>query len=106
VYRELFSRRIDGILLPDEAVLTPLPIEEDISSLSAILLDNGYYEFLKSGVRIMDGLPILEATHIIPFKADSSVDLPENVRADLVAFVAANQDNADKLQRIAEAYDI
>lgn len=30
-------------------VLTPLPIDEDISSLSAILLDDDYYEFLKQG---------------------------------------------------------
>jgi hypothetical protein len=74
---ELFSRRIEGILLPDDAVLTPLPIEDDISSLSAILLDDGYYDFLKSGVRVMDGLPILNATHLIPFKAKAWLDLTE-----------------------------
>jgi hypothetical protein len=75
---ELFSRRrTDGVLLPDEAVLTPLPIEDDVSSLSAILLDNGYYEFLKSGVRVMDGLPVLAAEHIIPFKAKAWLDLTE-----------------------------
>jgi len=32
---ELFSRRIDGITLPPDAALTPLPIDDDISSLSA-----------------------------------------------------------------------
>lgn len=32
---ELFSRRTERILLPAEAVLTPLPIEDDISSLSS-----------------------------------------------------------------------
>jgi hypothetical protein len=61
---ELFSRRMDGVLLPDEAVLTPLPTPDDISSLSAILLNDGYYNFLKSGVRVIDGLPILDVeTH-------------------------------------------
>jgi hypothetical protein len=74
---ELFSRRTGGVLLPDEAVLTPLPIEDDVSSLSAILLDDGYYEFLKSGVRIMDGLPVLVVEHIIPFKAKAWLDLTE-----------------------------
>ncbi|GHV56429.1 hypothetical protein FACS1894216_20330 [Synergistales bacterium] len=140
---ELFSRRMDGILLPEEAVLTPLPIEEDISSLSAILLDDGYYEFLKSGVRIMDGLPILDASHIIPFKAkawldlterkanggqvdskhikkhkndvialsgllraDSHIELPENVRADFAAFIAANSADTGRLQRVAMAYEL
>lgn len=46
---ELFTRKLDAIQLPEDAVLTPLPMDEDISSLSAILLDNDYYEFLKQG---------------------------------------------------------
>jgi len=39
---ELFSRRINSIELPEDAVLTPLPLDDDLSSLSAILLDNDY----------------------------------------------------------------
>ena len=74
---ELFSRRMEGFLLPEDAVLTPLPIEDDISSLSAILLDDDYYEFLKSGVRVADGLPILDAERLIPFKAKAWLDLTE-----------------------------
>ncbi len=46
---ELFSRKLDAIELPVSAKLTPLPIDEDISSLSAILLDDNYYSFLRSG---------------------------------------------------------
>ena len=42
---ELFTRKLDAIQLPDDAVLTPLPMDEDISSLSAILLDDDYYDF-------------------------------------------------------------
>jgi len=72
---ELFSRRTERIVLPAEAVLTPLPIEDDISSLSAILLDDDYYNFLKSGTRVIDGLPVLDAEHIIPFKAKAWLDL-------------------------------
>ena len=48
---ELLTRKLDAIQLPEDAVLTPLPMDEDISSLSAILLDNDYYEFLKQGSR-------------------------------------------------------
>jgi hypothetical protein len=68
---------MESLLLPDDAVLTPLPIDEDISSLSAILLDDGYYNFLKFGVRLVDGLPILGTGHIIPFKAKAWLDLTE-----------------------------
>jgi hypothetical protein len=74
---ELFSRKVEGIPLPADALLTPLLFEEDISSLSAILLDDDYYDFLKSGIRIIDGLPVLGAEHLIPFKAKAWLDLTE-----------------------------
>ena len=52
---ELFTRKPDAIILPEDAVLTPLPIDEEISSLSAILLNDDYYDFLKQGrVRVPD----------------------------------------------------
>ncbi len=74
---ELFSRRIEGISLPPNAILTPLPIDDDVSSLSAILLDSGYYDFLRTGVTVTDGIPILDAAHLIPFKAKAWLDLTE-----------------------------
>jgi hypothetical protein len=39
---ELFSRQPDVLQVADGSHLTPLPVEEDASSLSAILLDNDY----------------------------------------------------------------
>jgi hypothetical protein len=74
---ELFSRRVEGINLPPNAVLTPLPIDDDVSSLSAILLDSDYYDFLRTGVKVTDGIPILDAAHLIPFKAKAWLDLTE-----------------------------
>ena len=74
---ELFSRRIDGLHLPDDAVITPIPISDDISSLSAILLNDQYYDFLRDGVRKIDGLPVLDALYMIPFKAKAWLDLTE-----------------------------
>ena len=58
---ELFTRRLDAIQLPEDAVLTPLPMDEDISSLSAILLDDDYYDFLKQGKVTVDGVTVLDA---------------------------------------------
>lgn len=74
---ELFSRKLDNIVLSDEAQLTPLPMEEDISSLSALLLNDTYYEFLKQGQIVLDGTPLLRAEYIIPFKAKAWLDLSE-----------------------------
>ena len=74
---ELFSRRPDAITLPEDAVLTPLPLDEDISSLSAILLNDDYYEFLRQGrIRISD-VTILDVPYLIPFKAKAWIDLSD-----------------------------
>ena len=72
---ELFTRKLDAIQLPEDAVLTPLPMDEDISSLSAILLDDDYYEFLKQGKVTVDGVTVLDAAYLIPFKAKAWMDL-------------------------------
>jgi hypothetical protein len=74
---ELFSRHVDDLKLPDDAVVTPIPVGGDISSLSAILLNDDYYYFLRNGVRKIDGLPVLDELYMIPFKAKAWLDLTE-----------------------------
>jgi hypothetical protein len=37
--------------------LTPIPLDEAVSSLSAILLNEVYYAFIMAGRREVDGLP-------------------------------------------------
>jgi len=63
--------------LEDDAVLTPLPIDDEISSLSAILLNEAYYELLKTGQMMIDGIPVLSPTCLLPFKAKAWLDLKE-----------------------------
>ena len=72
---EIFSRNPDYIILEDDAYLTPLPIDEEVSSLSAILLNEEYYELLKTGQIIVDGIPVLRPTCLIPFKMKAYLDL-------------------------------
>lgn len=74
---EIFSRKPENIALYEGAVLTPLPIDEEISSLSAILLNEAYYDLLKEGQILIDGIPVLRATCLIPFKAKAWLDLRE-----------------------------
>ena len=59
---EIFSKNPDFIILEDDAVLTPLLIDDEISSLSAILLNEAYYELLKTGQKRVDGIPVLSPT--------------------------------------------
>ena len=74
---ELFSRKTDAITLPEDAVLTPIPLEESIASLSAILLDDSYYQFLREGKYVLNGITVLGAPYIIPFKMKAWLDLSE-----------------------------
>ena len=80
---ELFSRRTDAIRFPKDAALTPLPIDEDISSLSAILLDDDYYQLIRSGTIVVEGVNVLDTAYLIPFKAKAWLDLTQKKAAGL-----------------------
>ena len=72
---ELFSRVPDALAIDDAAHLTPIPVGEDASSLSAILLDPAYYSFIHSGKRILEELSIVGPDRLIPLKARAWLDL-------------------------------
>lgn len=72
---ELFSRTPPGLTVPAGSPITPLSIGEEAASLSAILLEEGYYAFLQAMVRVIDGIPVLDEAAIIPFKARAWIDL-------------------------------
>jgi hypothetical protein len=72
---ELFSRAPDTITPAAGSELTPLPIDEDIVSLSAILLDEAYYGVLVENRRTIGDLPVLDERLLIPFKAKAHLDL-------------------------------
>ena len=72
---ELFARKPDSIALPLDARLSPLPMEDEVSSLSAILLDDDYYDFLKQGRIEVSGVIVLDAPYLIPFMAKAWIDL-------------------------------
>lgn len=74
---EIFSRKPDALILPEDAVITPLHISDEVSSLSAILLNEEYYEFIKNGIVQIEGIAILDAVHLIPLKVKAWSDLSE-----------------------------
>ncbi len=74
---ELFSRIPSGLSLPSHAKITPIPMSEDISSLSAIVLDKDYYTFLNAGKTIVEELPVANVAHLIPLKAKAWIDLTQ-----------------------------
>jgi len=74
---ELFSRIPDALNLSDEAQLTPIPLDKAISSLSAILLDDGYYGFIHNFKIDIEDIPTIPPEIIIPLKARAWLDLTE-----------------------------
>ena len=81
---ELFSRSLDVLTPVKGSVLTPIPMDDDISSLSAILLDTDYYKFLQAGKQIVDGISIAGPEHIIPLKARVWIDLSERKKTGVM----------------------
>ena len=71
---ELFSRK-PGYNLEVEEGIIPIHIDADTSSLSAILLNDDFYDFMLKGRRVVDGISVLGADYIIPFKMYAWVDL-------------------------------
>jgi len=72
---ELFSRAPDALTVVEDSHLTPISINDEVSSLSAILLDAEYYRWIQAGKRVIDGLPIVGASHLVPLKARAWLDL-------------------------------
>jgi hypothetical protein len=72
---ELFSRNLTDLLLKDGSHLTPVPVGEDVSSLSAILLNDDYYGFLHARKRNIGGVPVVGEECLIPLKARAWLDL-------------------------------
>lgn len=74
---ELFSRKPDMLTLKDDCHLTPIPVGEEVSSLSAILMDEGYYEFIHQHKKMLGGVPIVGEECLIPLKARAWLDLTQ-----------------------------
>lgn len=79
---EIFSRKPSGCDLADGSHLTPIHLADEISSLSAILLDDEYYNFMLVGKKIIDGVSIIDEQHLIPLKAKAWVKLTERRSKD------------------------
>jgi len=81
VMLELFSRKPDALKHELDGDLTPIPIDDEVSSLSAILLDDDYYRFIHEHKREIDGIPIVNPECIIPLKARAWLDLTDRKNA-------------------------
>lgn len=71
---EIFSRKPDFLIQMDTR-LAPIHVSDDAVSLSAILLDDEYYDLLKKGAIEIDGVSVLRLEYLILFKMKAWTDL-------------------------------
>lgn len=71
---ELFSRIPDLLDLDEGAHLTPIPIDTEISSLSAILMDDDYYNFTIQHSQFDNGIHLANTEALIGLKAKAFLD--------------------------------
>lgn len=76
---ELFSRIPDVIVLKDDSHLTPIPVDDDLSSLSAILLNDEYYRYMIDHSRAEDGLHHANIEALICLKAKAFLEIKERI---------------------------
>jgi hypothetical protein len=74
---EIFARRPDILEITGEIRLTPIPINEDISSLSAILMNDDYYYFTLEHSTIENGVRLANIESLISLKVKAFLDLSE-----------------------------
>ncbi len=72
---ELFARNPDLLDLADDAHLTPIPVDEDLSSLSAILMNDDYYRFTLNNSIVKSDLHLATVETLICLKAEAFLDL-------------------------------
>jgi hypothetical protein len=74
---ELFSRKSKNFKFEFETGMTPIHLSESVASLSAILLNDSYYDLLIQGKTIVDGYSVLSIEYILLFKVKAWLDLLE-----------------------------
>lgn len=76
---ELFSRNPDLLDLDEGTHLTPIPTEDDLSSLSAILLDDDFYHYLRENSVIENGIHRTSNEALICLKAKAYLEIAERI---------------------------
>lgn len=76
---ELFSRTPDEVDLQEPAHLTPIPVDDDLSSLSAILLSDDYYNYMLENSELENGLHLANLDALICLKAKAYLEIKERI---------------------------
>lgn len=71
---ELFAKNPDLLDLDEDTHLTPIPTDDELSSLSAILMDDTYYNFTLENSNVSEDVHIASTVALICLKAQALLD--------------------------------
>lgn len=87
---ELFART--DFELKEMDGLTPIHIDDEVSSLSAILLNEDYYNVLLAGREVVQELSVLRPEYLILFKAKAYLDFLVSLKVCMNLKLAVHRD--------------
>jgi len=76
---ELFARKPELIQFDENAHLTPIPVDDDLSSLSAILLNDDYYHYILKNSINEKGIHRANIEALICLKAKAYLEIAERI---------------------------
>lgn len=76
---ELFSRKFESFKLHGDSQCTPIPAEDELSSLSAILLNDEYYTLIVSNNKTVNEIQVVTSECLIALKAKAFLDLTKRL---------------------------
>ena len=80
---ELFSKRPDVLKEIDGIHLTPILLEDNLTSLSAILLDDDYYQFTIGTTQLVNDLSVASTEALIALKVSAFLDMLQRKESGL-----------------------
>lgn len=95
---ELFSRAPNVIFIEKNAHLAPIPTDDDLSSLSAILLNDDYYSYMIEHSRVEDGLHHANIEALICLKAKAFLEIKQRIES------GSNEDVRQLRKHLADVF--
>ena len=78
---ELFSAKPLDMDLSEGSTITPIKIDDEYVSLSAILLSEAYYGLIHEGKTVVDGMSVLKPEYMMLLKVKAWLDLSDRKKA-------------------------
>jgi len=76
---ELFARNPDLLDFDEQSYLTPIPVDDYLTSLSAILMNDDYYHYMLEHSVLENGLHLANIEALICLKAKAYLEIAERI---------------------------